>query len=471
MLAPTAPPPVRHRTGHRASRRRRGRLFRHEVSVLSRIAAPIMLAQLGAVGLNTMDTIMVGPLGAESLAAVGLSTALHMASLIVCTGTVLGMGPLVSQSFGAGELQSARRVLVQGMWLALLLSLPVIWFAVEGERIALLLRQDPEVAALVGGYMWALAFGVVPVLLFLAARQYLEGMSLTKPAMVVSFLGLAVNYVGNRVLIFGVEGWIQPMGVVGSGWSTTVVRWAMLAAMLVYLLRATGLSPLTGISLRPRWPVVGRIASIGAPAGIQLGLEVGLFSFAAVMMGWFGATELGAHQVTMNIASTTFMLALGMSLAGSVRVGQRIGAGDVRGARRAAAATYGLSLAFMLVCAALFLVAPERLIGLYTSDPELRALGASLLFYAALFQLFDGAQVAGFCILRGAADTRVPMFLAGLAYWIVGVPLAWFLAFRVMEGPQGIWLGLVIALLLAAALLAARVRAVVWVRSPARVAA
>jgi multidrug resistance protein, MATE family len=468
MLAPAAPPVPRSQAG-RASRRRRSLLFRHEVGALSRIAAPIILAQLGAVGMNTMDTIMVGPLGAEALAAVGLASALHIASLIVCTGTVLGMGPLVSQAFGAGELRTATRVLVQGMWLALLLSLPVIWFAVEGERIALLLGQQPEVAALVGDYMWALAFGVVPVLLFLAARQYLEGMSLTKPAMVVSLWGLAVNYVGNRVLIFGVEGWVDPMGVVGSGWSTTVVRWAMLFAMLLYLLRAPGVSPLAKLSLRPRWPMVARIAGIGLPAGLQLGLEVGLFSFAAVMMGWFGAVELGAHQVTMNIASTTFMLALGMSLAGSVRVGQRIGAGDVRGARRAAAATYLLALAFMVVCAGLFLLAPERLIGLYTKDPELRALGVQLLFYAALFQLFDGAQVAGFCILRGAADTRIPMFLAGLAYWVIGVPLAWYIAFRRLESPVGIWMGLVIALLIAAVLLAWRVRTVVWQRSPVRV--
>jgi len=274
--------------------------------------------------------------------------------------------------------------------------------------------------------------------------------------------------VGNRVLIFGVDGWIEPMGVVGSGWSTTLVRWAMLAAMLVYLLRAPGLSPLTRISLRPRWPVIHRIASIGFPAGVQLGLEIGLFSFAAVMMGWFGAVELGAHQVALNIASTTFMLALGMSLAGSVRVGQHIGAGDVRGARRAAAATYTLSLTLMLLCAIIFLVAPERLIGLYTKDPELRALGASLLFYAALFQLFDGAQVAGFCILRGASDTRVPMFLAGLAYWIVGVPVAWFLAFRLLERPEGIWMGMVVGLLIAAVLLALRVRSVMWLRAPAR---
>jgi multidrug resistance protein, MATE family len=440
------------------------------MGAMSRIAFPIILAQLGAVGMNTMDTIMVGPLGAEALAAVGLASALHMASLIVCTGTVLGMGPLVSQAFGAGEMRTANRVLVQGMWLALLLSLPVMWFAVEGERIALLLGQQPGVAALVGEYMWALAFGVVPVLLFLAARQYLEGMSLTKPAMVVSFLGLAVNYVGNRVLIFGVEGWVEPMGVVGSGWSTSAVRWAMLVAMLVYLIRAPGRSPLTGVSLRPLWPMVGRIALIGLPAGLQLGLEIGLFSFAAVMMGWFGALELGAHQVTINIASTTFMLALGMSLAGSVRVGQRIGAGDLRGARRSAAVTYTLTLVFMVVCAAIFLAVPERLIGLYTRDPELRALGTSLLFYAALFQLFDGAQVAGFCILRGAADTRVPMFLAGLAYWVVGVPLAWFLAFRLLDSPVGIWMGLVIALLIAAVLLALRVRTVVWTRSPARIA-
>jgi multidrug resistance protein, MATE family len=441
----------------------------HEGGALLRIAGPIVLSQLGGVGMNTMDTIMVGPLGAEALAAAGLASALHVVLLMVTTGTILGMGPLVSQAFGAGDREQCRRVLVQGVWLALLLSIPVVAINLVGQPIALALGQQAGVALLVGGYMGALAWGVVPVLLFMAFRQFLEGMGLTRPAMVITFIGLAVNFVGNRILIYGVEGWVEPMGVVGSGWSTTIVRWCMLLAMGWYLYRHPGLHPFRGIRWAPAAALVKRILAIGLPTGAQVGLEVGLFSFAAVMMGWFGALELGTHQVTISIVSTTFMVALGVSLAGSIRVGQHVGSGNPAGVRRATLLTYLLALVSMGIFALLFLTIPELLLGLFSRDPEIIALGRSLLFMAALFQLFDGAQVAGFCVLRGASDTRVPMILAALSYWVIGVPAAYTLAFLLGVGPVGIWGGLCIALAAASLMLLQRVRLILLpgTRSPA----
>jgi MATE family multidrug resistance protein len=446
----------------RPGRRRGGILLRHESGSLLRIAGPIVLSQLGSVGMNTIDTIMVGPLGAESLAAAGLGASLHMAAIMVCTGTLLGMGPLVSQAFGAGERHECRHVLVQGLWLALLLSVPMIVLNIFGEEIALALGQDPRVAALVGGYMIALAWGVVPLLLFMSFRQFLEGMGLAKPAMAITFLGLAVNLVGNRIFIYGVAGWVAPMGVVGSGWATTMVRWTMLAAMAGYILRNPDLHPFRGV----RWGVEGgllrRIVGIGAPTGAQTGLEVGVFAFAAVMMGWFGALELGTHQVAINIASTTFMVALGISIAGAIRVGQHIGARSPRGVHRAVILTYALAVGSMALFALVFLVAPAALLGLYTSDPEIIALGTLLLYAAAAFQVFDGAQVAGFSVLRGAADTRVPMLCAAFAYWVVGAPVAYLLGFRSELGPLGVWIGLSAGLAVAAVLLLLRVRRVLW---------
>jgi multidrug resistance protein, MATE family len=434
--------------------------------VLLRLAGPIILSQLGAVGMGTMDTIMVGPLGPEALAATGLSAALHMAVLLVCTGMLLGMGPLVSQSFGAGNPVEGKHVFVGGAWLGLALAVPVVVVNFVGEWLALLLGQELGVAHLVGGYMGALAWGVVPVVLFFACRQYIEGMGLTRPAMVMTFIGLAINYFGNRALIYGIDDWVPAMGVVGSGWSTTIVRWAMLAAMVVYLLRHPELRPLAGVSRWPESRIVKRIAAIGWPAGLQLGLEVALFSSAAVLMGWFGSLELGTHQVTINIAATTFMVALGVSIAGSIRVGQHIGARNAEGARRTATVTYLLSLGFMACCAVAFLVVPEFLIGLYTRDPEVVRLGTTLLLVAALFQLFDGAQVAGFSVLRGAADTRIPMFLAMISYWVIGLPSAYLLGFHTALGPAGVWVGLCIALAVAAVLLGVRARRVLWRGDP-----
>lgn len=434
----------------------------HEARALFRIAGPIILSQLGGIGMNTMDTIMVGRLGAEALAAVGLASSIHMALLTVSTGTLLGMGPLVARAFGASEPRECRHVLVQGLWLALCLAVPLTLMNLFGEAIAVAFGQPPEVAELTGVYMRALAWGVPPVLVFMAFRQFLEGMGIAKPAMVITFFGLAVNYVGNRILIYGVEGWIEPLGVVGSGYATSLVRWSMLAAMGTYLLTHRDLHPFRGVSRRPEGVMFRRIVWIGAPAGLQTGLEVGVFSFAAVLMGWFGAVELAAHQVTLNLAATTFMVALGTSIAGSIRVGQAIGAGNEGAVKRSVVLTYAAAVGFMGLCALAFLVIPVPLLHLYTDDPAIVEYGRQLLFMAALFQLFDGAQVAGFCVLRGAADTRIPMLVAAFAYWVIGAPAAYLLGFHSPLGPPGVWAGLCVGLATAAILLVIRIKSVMW---------
>jgi MATE family multidrug resistance protein len=217
-----------------------------------------------------------------------------------------------------------------------------------------------------------------------------------------------------------------------------------------------------GVGPSPDRALIRRIFRLGLPIGGQFALEVGCFSFAAVMMGWLGPHELAAHQVTINIASTTFMVALGVSIAGSVRVGQHIGAQRPHAMRHATIATYVLAVGFMALCALLFLVAPSTLIGLYTNDADLIALGARLLLVAAAFQVFDGAQVAGISALRGAADTRTPMIIAGFCYWGLGVAVGYTLAFAAGLGAVGVWIGLSTGLAGAALLLARRVRTTLW---------
>lgn len=448
-------------------RRRRALLLREAVTLMT-IAGPIIFSQLGTVGMHTMDTLMVGPLGATPLAAAGLGSALHAVVMMISMGTLMGMSPLVSQAFGAGRRPEARQVLVQGLWLAAFLSVPIVGYNLAGGWLAVAFGQPGDVAVLTGGYMTALAAGVPPFLMFIALRQYLEGMGRTKPAMVITFMGLGLNFVGNQSFIYGVEGLIEPMGVVGSGWATTLVRWAMLVLLMGYVLIHPDLHPLQDAGRRPEWPRIRRIVAIGAPTGAQVGLEVGLFSFAAVMMGWFGTVELGSHQITINLAATTFMLAMGTSLAGSIRVGMHIGGGRPRGVRRAVQVTYAVSIAAMGLCALLFVLIPEQLLRLYTDDPAILELGRRLLFMAGVFQLFDGAQVAGFSVLRGAADTRVPMLLALLAFWCLGAPSAYVIGFHTTLGPVGVWVGLCLGLAAAAILLFFRVRRVLW-RGPAPV--
>ena len=433
-----------------------------------RLAGPIIASQLGQTGMNTADTIQVGPLGATALASAGIGSAIHIVVLFIGAGILVGMGPLVSQAFGAGRVDECRHVARQGFWLALAISVPVMLMMFAGRPLALLFGQQPEIAELAGAYMVALGPGVPAMLLFLAMRQYIEAMGHAAPAMIVSLLGLALNALLNQVLIHG-WGPIEAMGVVGSGHATSIVRWTMVVALLAYVVSHRNLDPIRGApprAWRLDWKRIGRILRLGAPIGAQFGLEIGLFAFAAVMMGWFGPVEVAAHQVTISIASTTFMVALGTSMAGSIRVGQTIGARDLPAMRSAIVASYLLAVGFMGFCALVFVAAPSFLIGLYTNDPAILAMGGQLLLVAAAFQVFDGAQVAGITVLRGAGDTMTPAWLAAAGYWGVGMLSALALGFATSLGPIGVWIGLCAGLAAVAVTLVIRVRRLLWLRDP-----
>lgn len=433
-----------------------------------RLAGPIILSQLGQTGMNTADTIQVGPLGPEALAAAGIGSSIHIVAFFLIGGVVIGMNPLVSQAYGAGDLEECKRVARQGFWMSLLLAVPVTLLMLIGEPLARLFGQQPVIASGAGDYMAALAPGVPAAILFLAMRQYLEGMGHTAPPMIATLGGLGLNVLMNHLLIWGV-GPFPELGVVGSGYATSIVRWAMVLSLVAYVVAHPELDPLRRTpagAWRADRPRMTRIARIGAPIGLQYGLEIGLFAYAALMMGWFGAVQVAAHQVTINIAATTFMVALGTSMAGSIRVGQTIGAAQPAQTRHAVVATYLLTIGFMALCAIAFVLAPRTLIGLYTDDARLIALGQSLLMVAAAFQIFDGGQVAGISVLRGAGDTQVPMVLAAIGYWGVGLAMALLLGFTFDLGPVGIWIGLAGGLAAVAFALLFRVRRVIWRRSP-----
>lgn len=447
----------------RPLRRPRRSVLRYaEIRNLLKLAGPIIVSQLGHVGMSTADTVMVGPLGAVPLASAALGSALHWLLTIVCIGTLYGSSPMISQAWGAGDIARCRRVVVQALWLGLLLALPVTLVSFAGRWVALAIGQHTEVAGLTGDYLRALAWGILPYFLFSALRVYLESMGHVKAPMVITFLGLGTNILFNFILIYGIEGVVPALGVIGSGYATSIVRWAMLAATLFFVVRHPDVRIPRNEVVGPHAPALRRILRLGLPVGGQFGLEMGLFSFAAIMMGWLGPLELAAHQVTINIASTTFMVALGVSMAGSIVVGQHIGARRFRRMRRAALATYGLAVGFMAICALLFVLLNRELISLYTRDEQIIALGAKLLMIAAAFQMFDGGQVAGVSVLRGAAETRSAALIAAIGYWGIGIPTGYLLAFSAGLGPVGIWIGLTFGLGAAAAGLALRARKLLW---------
>lgn len=456
---PVVPSPLKTRPPGTARRRR---LFAREVAALAGVAAPIVVSQLGNIAMNTTDTLMVGRLGAGALAAAGVAGAVHFLLITVSQGVIMGMGPLVSHAFGAGRTEDCRHTLVQGLWVAAGLAVAGVAVSLPGPALARLLGQAPEVAAQAGAMLQALAPGIPAVLVFMTFRQYLEGMGVGRPAMAITLWGIVLNVAANYLLIWGVPGWIPALGVVGAALATSMVRWTMVVAMLLLVVRRAELNPFRGGTAAADAPRIRRILAVGGPVGAQLGAEVGIFAFAALMMGWLGPVQLAAHQVAINVASTTFMVGLGTSIAGSIRVGQHLGARNAGAARRAALATYLLVLGFMGTCGLVFVAIPRPIIGLYTADPEILRLGTGLLLLAAAFQLFDGAQVAGLQVLRGTADTRAPMVMTLVGYWLVGFPVAYLLGFRTPLAHLGIWTGLVAGLAVVAVLLGLRVRRVLW---------
>lgn len=439
-------------------------MLRREIHRTLQLAGPVVMTQIGSVAMGTVDTIMVGRLGAEPLGAVAIGNALSFTVLIVGMGTLMGLDPLVAQAFGAGRWRDCGRALRHGILLAVLLAIPTVAVLSQARLLLRLAQQPPDLVASGSAYVFAINAGTLPFLLFAALRQFLQGVGRVWPAMLVVLLANLLNAFANWLLVFGHWGF-PAMGATGSAWATTLSRWAMLVALAAYVwwkrdLRVFGV-------VAGRGPVdtqlLRQLVRLGGPVGLQLGMEVGLFASVSVMMGWLGSVALAAHQVALNLCSITFMVPLGLSATAAVRVGHALGRDDVGRARRAALLAYVLGCGFMSCAAATFALIPEVLARIYTHDPEIVRLAAALLWIGAAYQISDGGQTIGIGALRGAADTRIPMFVTVVGYWLVGLPVGWLLAFRLGFEARGLWWGLTAGLSFVAVTLAwrfhARVRA------------
>jgi MATE family multidrug resistance protein len=340
--------------------------------------------------------------------------------------------------------------------LAVLLCAPLALVLWHIRGLLDLLGQQPAVAARSAAYIRAVVPGLPAFLLYATLRRTLQAMSLMRPAVVAMIIANVANVLGNYALIYG--HWGAPaLGVVGSGIATSISRWVMLLAIIVaarHILR-----PYTGqlVRLPFRLRSLLQPLRIGLPIGVQSSLEIWMFTAVALMMGHLGARELAAHQISLNLAAIAFMVPLGLSGAASTRVGNAIGRRDMPSARRAALVCLLLGGGVMTISALAFWLIPGILSRLYTPDTAVIALASMLLPIAALFQVFDGLQVVGSGVLRGAADTRAPAAMALVGFWLIGLPLAYLLAFRAGAGPRGLWLGLTLGLASVAILILVRV--------------
>lgn len=430
---------------------------RPQLTSLARLALPIVVVQVGLMAMGVADTVMVGRVGPTDLAAVALGNLYFFTVIVFGMGVLMALDPLVSQAVGARDRLAVARGLQRGLVLAVVLGVLSSLLLVPGELVFALLRQPPDVVPVAARYAWASIPGTFPFLFFVVFRQTLQAMEHMVPVVWTIVAANLANLFLNWVFIFGNLG-VPAMGTVGSGWASSIAR----AFMVVVLLAASW--PVLGPFLRtfrPRAlalrPLV-RMVRLGAPIGIQFQLELGVFAVIALMMGWMGTTAMAGHQVAINLASFTFMVPLGVSQAAAVMVGQAVGRGDEGGARRSAGAGLVLGGGFMLLTAAAFLLLPEVLAGFYTEDGGVLEIAVLLIPVAGVFQVFDGIQVVASGVLRGVGDTRAPMVVNLLGFWLVGFPVSVWLGFFTEAGPVGLWWGLLAGLGAVAVLLLVRVR-------------
>lgn len=415
-----------------------------------RLAAPIAALQLGLMLYGVVDMMFLGRLGPDALSGVGVGNAVYFGLFIAGLGAMLGIDTMSSRAWGAGQPKVCAAVFVHAVVLAL--GTALILFA--GLHLAgpfyRLVGVDPGVAATALTFLGVLKYTIFPGILFVACRQYLQSMDVTRPLLWAIALGNLLNAFLNWVLIFGRLG-APALGVRGSATASLAATWLMLAVVGTVAARRVRAS---GWRFHG-WhrSVFAELLALGIPAGLQTLTEVCAFAFTTLLMGRLGAVPVSGHQIVLNMASVTFMVPLGISMSAAVRVGQGLGAGDRPAAARAGDTAIAVGVAFMALTAAVFWAVPEALVRLYTSDAAVLAVAVPLVHIAALFQVFDGAQVVLTGALRGVGETRLPLWANLFGHWAVGVPVGATLGLSLGWGPRGLWWGLSLGLVLTAGLL------------------
>jgi MATE family multidrug resistance protein len=433
--------------------------WRPELGAMVTLAVPVVLSEVGWMAQGIVDTIMVGKLGPWAIGAVALGNAVCYTPALVGMGLLLGLDTLVAQAYGRKDHDECHRWLAQGVYLASIVTLPLMAVMELASFGFARFGITPEVAGPAASYLRIMLWGTLPLLLYSGTRRYLQGVGDVR-VITATYIGAnLLNWFGNWVLIYGKFG-MPTLGVDGSAISTVISRVFMAVALLGFAWRYERRRghPLFRAWAGPSLARLRQLVRLGAPAAGQLLLEVGAWNLATVSAGWLTPVALATHQIALNYAAVSYMVPLGIAAAAAVSVGHAVGAGDPERARRAGWLALGLGTSFMLVAAMVFLVAPRPLIELYTRDPQVLAVGPGLLWLAAAFQIFDGVQTVCTGALRGLGETRAPMVANLVGYWVLGLPLGLVLCFVLRWGIYGLWIGLTLALIVIASTLLMRWR-------------
>lgn len=429
---------------------------RRELRDVSRLAAPIVAVQVGLMLMGVVDAAMVGRVSATDLAAVALGNFWWVTISLFGAGIVMAIDPVVSQAVGAGDTEDVALGVQRGLLLAAGVTIAAALCILPTAAILRLLGQPADVIPIAATYVKIQIPATLPFFVFVVFRQSLQAFHVTRPILVAVAVGNVANVILNWIFIYGHLG-APPLGAVGASISTAIGRYIMTGVLVAMAWRAMRSALIPWRADTMRWAPIGRMLRIGIPIGVHQFFEIVAFGGALALIGLLGTVPLAGHEITISLAALTYMVPLGINAAASVLVGRAIGRGDLDGARREASAALAMGVGFMACSALVLMLFPDALARLFTVDAAVVAVAASLIPIAGIFQIFDGIQGVSSGVLRGAGDTQVPMLINVLAYAVVGLPLGAWLCFSQGRGAVGMWWGLVVALVVAAAALGWRV--------------
>lgn len=429
------------------------------------LGLPLIGSQLAGFTIQIIDTIMLGWYGVEALAAVVLAGTLFFVLMIMGSGFAWAVMPMVASASEEGDDTRVRRVTRMGFWSSAIIAtlvMPALWWS---EPLLLAIGQEPDLSATAQDYLRIMGWGLYPALGIMVLRSYLSALERTKMVLYATLLAAALNSFLNYALIFGNFGFPE-LGVRGAATASLIVQLANFAVLVVYAIRVLPEHNLFQRVWRPDWEALREVVRMGSQIGLTSLAEAGLFSASTVVMGWIGTLELAAHGIALQIVSAFFMVHIGLSNAATVRAGRALGRKDEVGLRKGALAITLISFLFGGISVLVFIGLPHPMISAFLDPAEplrddILRIGTSLLVVAAIFQFADAAQVMALGLLRGVHDTKVPMVIATISYWVIGVPMSYVMGITWGWGGEGVWAGLVLGLLAAGAFMSWRF----WARS------
>ena len=427
--------------------------IKKESSILLKLGGPIIATQIMRMGLNFTDTVMAGNLSALDLAGVAIGNAMYLPLSIFCMATLIAINPIVSEHLGARRFKEIGTSARQMFWLVLMLTVPTFFLTRNLDIIMNIVGVTDEIVPIATDYLKAISWGLLPLFAYAGVRYFSEGLSVTKPAMYIAAVSLVLNVGANYIFMYGGLG-ITGMGAVGAGYATSLIN---LFAAIVFIGFMINFKPFKRFDIfaRTKGPdlkIFSEFLKVGLPNGASTAMEILLFASVSVLMGTLSVEASASHQIAINVAATLFMIPFGLSMAITQRVGFSIGQGSLSKARLRGFIGIGMCASIMTLTAVMLFSIPETIIGIYTDDPLVSKMSVSLLFMAGLFQISDGLQVGGFGALRGLKDTRTPMIVNFIAYWLIGFPIGYYLGIISDFGPEGLWIGLISGLSVAAIL-------------------